>query len=151
MKKHSEFFERHGISTISFLFNNAHYADGVIIAGTRGWYYDEDAANIPSGTDFDKLVARESGRLRASLNEAVKLKEANGGQIVVFTHFPPYWNDTESEATISILKEYGVKRLYFGHIHGNYTVPSVITYKDIEMHLVSADFASFIPKIVDIR
>ena len=40
MKKHSELFEKHGISTISFLFNNAHETEDYIIAGTRGWYHD---------------------------------------------------------------------------------------------------------------
>ena len=30
-------FEKHGIKTISFLFNNAHETEEYIIAGTRGW------------------------------------------------------------------------------------------------------------------
>ena len=148
MKKHEEFFEKNGITTISFLFNNAHEADSIIIAGTRGWYYDEDASNIPSGTDFQKLAARETARLRTSLDAAVKLRATTGREIVVFTHFPPYWNGTEAAETFDILHEYGVRRLYFGHIHGNYSIPNIITHKGVEMHLVSADFAEFIPKIV---
>ena len=44
MKKHYEHFERHNITTISFLFNNAHETDDFIIAGTRGWFYDEKAS-----------------------------------------------------------------------------------------------------------
>lgn len=148
MKKHTEFFEKHGIKTISFLFNNAYRADDIIIAGTRGWYYDEDASNIPSGTDFDKLAARESGRLRASLEAAKKLRNGDNLETVVFMHFPPFWNGTEAKETFDILTEYGVKRLYFGHIHGNYSVPSVTYHRGIEMRLISADFTEFIPKIV---
>ena len=148
MKKHAEFFEKHGIKTISFLFNNAHRAGDIIIAGTRGWYYDEDASNIPSGTDFDKLAARESGRLRASLEAAEKLRNGDNLETVVFMHFPPFWNETEAKDTFDILEQYGVKRLYFGHIHGNYSIPSVTYHRGIEMRLISADFAEFIPKIV---
>ena len=148
MKKHSEFFEKHKIETISFLYNNAHEADGIIIAGTRGWYYDEDAANIPAGTDFAKLAARESGRLKMSLDAAMRLKGNSDREIVAFMHFPPYWNEKESDGTFDLLISYGVKRLFYGHIHGNYTVPSVMVHKDIEMRLVSADYTEFIPKIV---
>ena len=148
MKKHGEFFEKHGISSVSFLFNNAHAVDDVIIAGTRGWYYDEDAANIPSGTDYQKLAARESQRLRTSLNAANTLREGSDKEIVVFMHFPPFWNDAESADTFEILNEFGVKRLFYGHIHGNYTVPALIQHKGVDMRLVSADYLGFIPKIV---
>ncbi len=148
MRKHEQFLEKNGISTISFLYNNAYEADDIIIAGTRGWYYDEDASNAPSGVDFEKLVARESGRLKMSLNAALKLKADTDRQIVVFMHFPPYWNETESEATVQILTDYGIKRVFFGHIHGNYSVPSRFEYKGIELNLISADFLDFIPKIV---
>lgn len=148
MRKHELFFLANRISTISFLFNNAFEADGIIIAGTRGWFYDEASANAPKTADFDKLVNRESGRLEASLKEAVKLRADTNREIVVFTHFPPYWNETESEQTLSILEKYGIKRVFFGHIHGNYSVPSRFTHRGIEMNLISADFVDFTPKIV---
>ncbi len=149
MKKHYAFFEKLGIKTISFLFNNAHETEDIIIAGTRGWYNDESASNAPDNADFEKLVNRESLRLTASLKEAVKLKEHSPEkEITVFMHFPPYWNGKASEELIGILKEYGIKKLYYGHIHGNYTVPGTFVYEDIEMTIVSADYLKFIPKIV---
>ncbi len=148
MRKHEIFFEKHGIKSISFLFNNAYDLGQIIAAGTRGWYYDEYATNAPDGVDFKKIVARESGRLRTSLDAAVKLKGDSDKEIVVFTHFPPFWNETAAEETIEILINYGIKRVYFGHIHGNYTAPQRTVYKGIEMFLVSADFMEFIPKIV---
>ena len=149
MKKHEAFFEQKGISTISFLFNNAHEVEDYIIAGTRGWYNDADASNAPDGTDFEKLTNREALRLKASLNEAMKLKESSHEkEIIAFMHFPPYWNGKASESLIEILKEYGIKRVYFGHIHGNYTLPPSLTYDGIEMNIVSADYLKFIPKIV---
>ena len=149
MKKHEDFFKAKGIETISFLFNNAYAVENCIIAGTRGWYHDEEAANQPGNADFEKLTNREALRLRASLNEAKKLKELyKEKEIIVFTHFPPFWNGKASENIISILTEFGIKRLYFGHIHGNYTVPPKFDYAGIEMNIVSADYLAFTPKII---
>jgi predicted phosphohydrolase len=149
MSKHKAFFDKVGIESISFLFNNAHEVDNFIVAGTRGWYNDEDAANAPDNTDFEKLTNRENLRLRASLQAARKLKENSPEkEIIVFMHFPPFWNGKASDGLISTLKEYDIKKVYFGHIHGNYTVEPHFIYDGIDMHIISADYLRFIPKIV---
>lgn len=149
MRKHQQLFDEKNIRTISFLFNNAYIVENYIIAGTRGWYHDEDAQNQPNGTDFDKLTKREALRLKTSLTEAKKLRElCPDKEIIVFTHFPPFWNGKASENIISELSSFGINRLYFGHIHGNYTVPPKFEYSGIEMSLVSADYLSFTPKII---
>lgn len=149
MRKHETFFEKHEIKSISFLFNNAHECDNFIIAGTRGWYNDEDAANAPDNADFHKLTNRENLRLKASLAEAKKLKDASPEkEIIVFMHFPPFWNGKASDGLIEVLKEYDIKRVYFGHIHGNYTVDPHFNYDGIEMHIISADYLKFVPLIV---
>ena len=150
MKKHREFFEKHKIESIDFLFNNAYDVGDFIVAGSRGWFHDEDATGVPDNTDFEKLVNREGQRLRLSLNEALKLKEAAPEkEIIVFMHFPPYWCGKASDNIIAVLKEYGIKRLYFGHIHGNYTLPTCYEYEGIKMTLISADFLEFIPKFIE--
>ncbi len=149
MRKHQAFFEKNGIKTISFLFNNAHEAEKFIIAGTRGWYNDEDAANAPDNTDFEKLTNRENLRLKTSLIEAKRLQESSPEkEIIVFMHFPPFWNGKASEGLINLLKEYGIKRLYFGHIHGNYTIPPSFVYEGINMSIVSADYLKFVPRLI---
>lgn len=149
MRKHQAFFEAKGIKTISFLFNNAHRIDNCIIAGTRGWYNDEDAVNAPDNADFEKLTNRENLRLRASLTEAKKLQEETPeAEIITFMHFPPFWNGKASDGLIEILKEFGVKRLYFGHIHGNYNVEPHFEYEGIDMHIISADYLKFVPKVI---
>ncbi len=149
MKKHEEFFKKNGIKTISFLYNNAYESDSVIIAGTRGWYNDADATGAPDNADFQKLINRESLRLKASLASAEELKKHSPDkEIVAFLHFPPFWNNKESGNLCDILLEHGVRRVYFGHIHGNYTVPSQYEYKGIVMTIVSADYLEFVPKIV---
>ena len=149
MKKHNAFFEQEEIKTISFLFNNAWEAEDFIIAGTRGWYHDEDASTMPNDTDFEKLTKRETQRLKASLDFAMKIKEsAPDKEILVFMHFPPFWNGTESESIINLLLEYNIKRVFYGHIHGNYTFPAETVYKGIKMSIISADYLEFIPKII---
>ena len=149
MRKHEAFFDKNGIKSISFLFNNAHETDDLIIAGTRGWYNDEDAANAPDNADFEKLTNRENLRLRASLAAAKKLQENSPDkEIIVFMHFPPFWNGKASDGLIQALKEYGIKRVYFGHIHGNYTIPPHFIYDGIDLNIVSADYLKFIPKLV---
>ena len=149
MKKHEEFFKQNGIDTISFLFNNAHLVENTIIAGTRGWYHDEDAQGMPDNTDFKKLVARETQRLKISLDAAKKMKDEDKTRnIIVFMHFPPFWNGKESESIISLLKDYEIHDVYFGHIHGNYTVAPEFLYKEINMRIVSADYLEFTPKFI---
>lgn len=148
MKKHTELFEKHGISTISFLFNNAHESEQFVIAGTRGWYNDSDGTNVPEGTDFEKLTRREALRLKTSLQAALPIRERTGKEILAFMHFPPYWNGKASDGLVELLLEYEIKRVYFGHIHGNYTVEPSFIYEGIEMNIVSADYLKFNPKIV---
>ena len=149
MQKHRALFEANGITTIDFLFNNAQETEDFIIAGTRGWYYDEDNKNAPDNADFKKLVNREELRLRTSLSAARVLQERSPEkEIIVFTHFPPHWGGKSSDGMIEIMKAYGVRRVYFGHIHGSYNVPPVIEHEGIKMHLISADYLSFTPKHV---
>ena len=149
MKKHEQLFEKHGITTIDFLFNNAHETDEYIIAGTRGWYHDEDAKNAPDNTDFEKLVKREAQRLKTSLEAARLIKERSPEKkLAVFMHFPPFWNGKASEGLIEVLLEYEVKELYFGHIHGAVVESPNFEYSGINMHMISADHLEFIPKIV---
>ncbi len=151
MKKHNAFFESNGISTISFLFNNAYETEEFIIAGTRGWYHDEDSSNIPNNTDFEKLINRETQRLKFSLEAAKKLQNGSPQkEVLVFMHFPPFWNEKESVSIINLLSDYGIQRVYYGHIHGNYTVVPEFSYKNIKMNIISADYLEFIPKKISL-
>ena len=148
MKKHRELFEREGINSVSFLFNNAYETEDFIIAGSRGWFYDEKCDNSKFDTDFEKLTARELQRLKTSLDAAAKLSCECDKEIVVFTHFPPVFSDFVSEEVVALLKEYGIKRLYYGHIHGNYTLPASFMHEGIEMNIISADYLGFTPKYI---
>ncbi len=148
MSKHKKFFEENNIDTISFLYNNAYKVENVIISGTRGWFVDDESKNAPDTSDFEKMINRESLRLNMSLSEAKKLSENGNEEIIVFMHFPPCWNGKNCDKIISLLKQYNVSQVYFGHIHGAYTVPQSFVYDGIEMTMISADYLGFTPKII---
>lgn len=147
-KKMTDFFTANGISTIKILYNCAYEIEDYIICGTRGWFYDESISGIPAGTDFEKLVNREAQRLKISLDAAKELSEASGKPILCFLHFPPVWNGTACEPFIALLQEYGVKKCYFGHIHGSYASPACFEYNGITFAIIAADYLNFVPRII---
>lgn len=144
--KLSSFKEENGFSTVEFLYNNAFETEDYIIAGTRGWYVEEKMQQ-KENADYQKIVARENGRLRLSLEEAKKLRELSQKPILVYFHFPPLFGDFRCGELIETMKEYGVKNCYFGHIHSNYIVPRTVFSDGISFTLISADYLNFIPMI----
>lgn len=147
-KKLEEFFAAHAIATLRILHNCAYEIEDYIICGTRGWFYDHTLSGIPIGTDFDKLINREAQRLRLSLEDAKALQATCGKPILCFLHFPPVWNDTACEPIVSVLREYEIRKCYFGHIHGAYDAPPCFDYAGITFAIVAADYLNFIPRII---
>ena len=142
------------LSSISFLYNNAYAVENFIICGSRGWYIDESNRKMPEEADYGKIVAREAIRLEISLNEAVRLRnemlEKDGvmREILVFLHFPPDFRGYTCEEIVSVLKKYGIRRCYYGHIHGVYDAPRSEISDGITYTLTSADFLDFIPLLI---
>ncbi len=149
MRKLTAFVDTNHFSTISFLYNNAYVVEDLIIAGTRGWFYDPSCDNMPPETDFAKISAREAARLTISLNEAQKLSELYPEkERIVFLHFPVIWSGKAADELMDVLLSFGIKRCYFGHIHGSYDLPTEFEEKGVHFTLISADFLNFVPKIV---
>ena len=151
LKKLNEMLDTFKYDTVNFLYNNAYIADGYIVSGSRGWYFDENNRNAPENADFEKIVAREVVRLELSLAEAERLRQENApeAEILTFLHFPPVYGGFECEPITNVLKKHGVKRCYFGHIHGMYDAPRSFEHDGITYFLTSADYLEFTPmKIV---
>lgn len=142
LAKNEAFLAENGISGITFLQNNAIADQGFVICGTRGWYNDSEAC--PQDCDYDKIVAREVLRLKMSLDAGQKLA---GERIVIF-HFPPVFGGYVCRELVDVLHEYGITRVFYGHIHGKYRIPGVTGFEGIVMTLCSADFLNFIPLAV---
>ncbi len=150
IRKLTLFCEANGLSSLSFLFNNAYETENVIVCGSRGWFYDPSSDNVPKETDFAKIVAREAGRLEMSICEGKKLQgTAPEKELVAFMHFPIVFGDKASEELLAVLKHHGITRCYYGHIHGTYDIPPSFVHEGITFTLVSADFLDFVPKIVN--
>ena len=132
---------------MEFLFNNAYRAEDFIICGTRGWFPESNY-----GADDEKIVNREAERLRTSLaaGEALKAGDA-GAETLVFLHYPPAYGGVRCERICEVLREYGVKRVFYGHIHGARREKLVYRIAGAETRLIAADFVDFRPVRVDKR
>lgn len=137
--KMDAFLLNKGLDKISILNNNAFLVEGATVCGTRGWINDDTG-------EFDlKLLNREAGRLEMSLKEGVKL----GGELTVFIHYPPVFGGEKNYYILDVLKKYGVKRCYYGHVHGM-AVKKAFTgmYEGTEFCIASCDCVGFSPVLV---
>lgn len=140
VSKINRFLCEKSFDTIKILFNNSFEVDSYAICGTRGWLAE-------SNSDEDKkILSRECGRLRLSLDSiSDKTKEP-----IVFLHYPPIYSEIKCEEILSVLKEYGVKKCYYGHIHGQNMINGAFNgeYDGISFKLVSCDAVKFTPILV---
>lgn len=138
-KKMETFLSENGMKTISFLHNNTITVGNLAVCGSRGWFFDaEESAD-------NKVLLREAGRLRTSINLALE----TGLEPIVFLHYPPVTQNMVCEEIYNVLLETGVKRCYYGHLHGPSMTRSINSVRDgIEFALISCDFLAFAPKLV---
>lgn len=131
------FFEENGFDSLRIVHNDAVEVDGrFAVCGSRGWFFDAEE-------DADRLVLlREAGRLRTSIQAA----KATGLEPVLFIHYPPVYADQVCPEILDVLKEEGITRCFYGHIHSKGIRLAVegevegITYR-----LISADALKFCP------
>jgi predicted phosphohydrolase len=141
-KKMNAFFDSRGFSSLRILYNNWFEADGAAVCGTRGWFSDPANQKTAGPADFGKLSAREDLRLIHSLSS---VPSGFAGERIVFLHFPPVWNGFVSGSSLEILERFGVRRCYFGHIHGVYGPECAFVRGGIRFEMISADRLDFAP------
>ena len=145
VSKMERMFCENCIKTIGFLNNNAMEVENYILAGSRGWFVDKSMQTTELNVDYEKIVNREVIRLKMSLDAAKALQKSSGKEILVFFHFPPLWGDYACEPLLDLLREYGVSRCFFGHIHGVYNQPGSFEWEGIRFQMISADYLKFLP------
>lgn len=124
-----------------FLQNNFYTYEDYAICGSRGWILE----GSDRFTEKDKKIFdREIIRLKLSLDKA---KEAGYENIVVMIHYPPMNEKRENSAFTNLFKEYGVKKVIYGHLHGP-SLANVLNgeHEGIEYLMTSCDFLDFDPK-----
>ncbi|MBO7150517.1 MAG: metallophosphoesterase [Clostridia bacterium] len=148
LQKMTNFLNANGFCDMAFLQNNAFLCDSFIICGSRGWFYETDTAAAATGADYDKMIAREAHRLSLSLTQGKALQESleKETELIAFLHFPPIWNGAVCEPILQTLKDFGIKRCYFGHIHG--VSETSFEAEGIEFILTAADALGFMPKAI---
>ncbi len=138
-KKLQEFISANNFDTIRFLHNNAYEVENYILCGTRGWIFENGQRQD------EKVIMREAGRLKLSLDYLDSAKEK-----IVFLHYPTVYQEQRANHIINTLKQYNVKRCFYGHLHGktiNYAFNGV--HDGIKYKLISADAIDFCPYIID--
>jgi len=141
LTKMNAFLKENGLDSISFLYNNAYLVEGMSICGTRGWFFDAETE------DSEKIIAREAGRLRASIEAGKQL----GGESVAFLHYPPITKTDICQPIVDVLKDEGVKRCYYAHLHSASAYNSFNGEADgIYYELLSADYLKFCPKPIQL-
>lgn len=133
------------ISSVRFLFNNAYETDGAVLCGTRGWFLEEKLQSAIFTADYEKLVNRETTRLRQTLEAAEKVKAGRDMPLYVFLHFPPVFGDFVCRPMLELLKEAPVTEVFYGHMHGQYTLPASVVTEGVRMTLISSDYLDFYP------
>lgn len=135
VKKMERFLQEKGFDSLHILHNNSILTEGLAVCGTRSWMFDVGEPHD------EKVMNRELGRLRASLEAAPE-----GAERVAFLHYPPVYPNANAQQVIDLLKEYNVKRCFYGHLHGNAIRFAVQGMVDgIEYRLISADALAFCP------
>lgn len=132
--KMNRYLTAQGFDTLHLLHNNSYSVEGYALCGTRSWLSD------PGEAHDEKVMNREIGRLRMSLDAAGE------GEKLVFLHYPPVYPGTGAPEVIETMKAYGVRRCFYGHLHGQslrYAVQGDVD--GIRYKLISADGLGFCP------
>lgn len=125
-----------GFENMYILNNNCYFYNDYAICGTRGWFYEEQR----SGEHDEKVFRRELIRLETSLQAAGdKMK-------LCFLHYPPRYRGYSCEEILSLLRQYGVRSCYYGHLHADsHKLAMEGLWDNVDFHLLSADYVNFRP------
>ena len=162
---------------MTFLQNTHYEAEGVYICGSRGWltpdnedfteadekiykrellrlesslksavsaYAKKQAAEEQTGGRED---ARQDGQPQANGRPVGPEAAEAGPRILGMLHYPPVSDGSRFSGFQQLFEDYGVKDVYYGHIHGEDGFRSAIKgeYHGIRYHLVSLDYLNCQP------
>ncbi len=137
LSKMNKFIEENNFDSINILQNNSYDVDGISVCGSRGWMFES------SEEHDEKILSREVGRIKMSLDSAVNENR------ILFLHYPPITTNSSCNEILDTLKDYGIKKCFYGHLHGMATKYAFEgEYDGIDFKLISADRLSFVPKLI---
>jgi len=140
LNKMQNYLKENKFNKIEFLYNNATIYENKIIVGTRGW-------SLLDSVNSQKMINRENERLKLSIKDGIN-KYGTNKEIICFMHYPPIYsknllNNNHLEF-VKTMKQYGIKKCYYGHLHGTSHAEAVNdTVDGIEFKLISSDYLKF--------
>lgn len=139
-RKMESYIAANGWDTLHILHNNCCLVDGKALCGSRGWPFDDAAAQSA------KIMSREAGRLEMSLAAGDEAQER-----IAFLHYPPVFGNACARELVDVLKAHGVQRCFYGHLHGKAIRYAVQGEREgIRYKLISTDGLAFCPyKVCD--
>ena len=138
--KMNRFLENNDFKNISFLYNNSYFIENKVIVGTKGW----TTINFEAEENY-KILKRELQRLEISIKDGIK-QFGDTKEMIAFIHYPPFYKEEVNEEIdfIKLMKKYGIKKCYYGHLHGESHREAIEGIVDgIEFKLVSSDYLNF--------
>lgn len=134
--KFQKFCVENQFSNMFILNNNFYEYEDWAICGTRGWFFEESR----SSEHDEKVFKRELLRLETSL------RAAGDRNKIVFLHYPPRYKGYECQEILDLLQKYGVRRCFYGHLHGpSHKLAMEGVWDSVEFRLTAADYLNFTP------
>lgn len=137
LTKMNKFLVENEFDTIYFLQNNSYDFNDFAVCGSRGWFFESEEEHD------EKVLNREVIRLKMSLDSSKNEEK------IVFLHYPPIATNGKCEEILEVLKDYGIKNCYYGHLHGvaaKYAIDDVVD--EIKFKCISADRLNFAPYLI---
>ena len=135
-RKMENFLTANGFDTLHILHNNACTVGNVALCGTRGWPFDDVAAQ------GEKLMAR-----RRAVCACLCRRRGYAAEKSRFCSTTrPIYPGAQAQELVDVLNEFGVTECYYGHLHGKSIRYATQGERDgITYRLISADGLSFCP------
>lgn len=140
LNKMKNYLNENGFKKINFIYNSAYLYNNKIIVGTRGW-------SLQDSENSNKMIHRENERLKLSIEDGIK-QFGIDKEIICFMHYPPINSKNIMKNNhlefFSTMKQYNVKRCYYGHLHGKSHMEAINEIVEgIKFQLVSSDYLNF--------
>lgn len=127
------------LKTISFLQNDSFTVENHRICGTRGWVSRD---SFKFSEHDEKIFKRELLRLKNSLEY-----NKDDNEIIVMLHYPPLTSKKTLNEFFTLAKDYNVKYLVYGHLHGEgHTQIVEGDFENINVKCVAGDYIDFKPE-----
>lgn len=138
--KMNKFLKENNFKNIFFLHNNSYEFENFEIVGTKGWSDQEVSGH-------EKNILREMERLKTS----IKSCKTNKPKIAIIHHPPFFIGERDEYKFTKVLEEYGIKKCYYGHLHGNSHNNAIQgNINNIEYYLISGDYLGFELKLIEL-